>query len=128
MKEIVKLGLVMSVLLCVAIGAASAQEEPSEEYMEGYKAGFYEGGLALMMAYMDGSDLENLYNYMGGEPTTETIVYENETVTLSDYYNEQATYFNEVTANNLNSFILQIFGSEDDRTKQLLLPELKLIS
>ena len=128
MKEIAKLGLVMGVLLCAAIGAASAQEEPSEEYMEGYKAGFYEGGLALMMAYMDGSDLENLYNYMGGEPTTETIVYENETVTLSDYYNEQATYFNEVTANNLNSFILQIFGSEDDRTKQLLLPELKLIS
>ena len=128
MKEIVKFGLVIGVLLCGVIGAASAQEEPSEEFMEGYKAGFYEGGLALMMAYMDGSDLEDLYNYLGGEPTDETIVYENETIPLSDYYNEQATYFNEVTANNLNGFILQIFGSEDNRTEQLLLPELNLIS
>ena len=128
MKEIVIFGLVIGVLLCGAMGAASAQEELSEDYKEGYKDGFYDGGLSLMLAYMEGSDLEGIYNYLEGKPTDETIVFDNETMTLSDYYNEQATHFNEVTVVKINEFILQIFGPEDNRTEQLLLPELAIIS
>jgi len=128
MKEIIKLGLVMGVLFCAAIGAASAQEEFSEDYKEGYKDGFYMAMMYLCGANMQGSSLVSLYNDLEGKPTEETLVVENETMKWSDYYNELATQFNEETVINLNDMILQIYGPDDNRTQQLLLPELPLIS
>lgn len=123
MKEIVKFGLVMGVLLCAAIGAASAQE-----YSEDYKEGFYSGAALLIPAIMDAKDLSNLYYSLNGQPTDETLVVDNETVTWSDYYNAGATYFNENELPQVNDFIMQVFGPDDNRTAQLSLTELPIIT
>jgi hypothetical protein len=123
MKEIVKLGLVMGVLLCCAIGAASAQE-----YSEDYKEGFYSGALLLVQAVMDADYLSDVYYSLNGQPTDETLVVDNETMTWSDYYNEEATLFNENAVPYVNGVILQIFGPDDNRTEQLSLTELPLIT
>jgi hypothetical protein len=128
MKGIVKFGLVIGVLLCGAVGAASAQEEFSEDYKEGYKDGFYMGLMYVCGANVQGSELIGLYNSLDGQPTDETVVVENETITWSDYYNEEATFFNQETVPAVNEVILQIFGPDDDRTEELLLPELPLIT
>lgn len=127
MKEIVTYGLVIGMLLCGAIGAASAQEV-SEDYKEGYMDGFYEGQLLMLGANMQGASLANLYNDLEGKTTDETLISENETITWSDYYNEQATLFNQETVPYVNGVILQIFSPDDNRTEQLLLPELPIIS
>lgn len=124
MKEIVKYGLVMGILLCGAIGAASAQEE----YSEDYKEGFYTGALLLVGAVMDADYLSDLYYSLDGQPTEDTLVVDNETITWSDYYNEEATYFNQEAIPYVNGFILQIFGPDDNRTGQLSLKELPLIT
>jgi len=123
MKEIVKFGLVIGVLLCAAIGAASAQE-----YSEDYKNGFYSGAALLIPAIMDAKDLSTIYYSLNGQPTDETLVVDNETVTWSDYYNSGATYFNENEVPQVNDFIMQVFGPEDNRTEQLSLTELPLIT
>jgi hypothetical protein len=123
MKEIVKYGLVIGMLLCGAIGVASAQE-----YSDDYKEGFYTGAALLIPAIMDANSLQDLYYNLGGMPTDETVVVDNETVTWSDYYNDEATYFNENAVPYVNGVILQIFGPDDNRTEQLSLTELPLIS
>lgn len=123
MKEIVKFGLVMGVLFCAAVGAASAQE-----YSEDYKEGFYTGALLIVQAVMDADYLSDMYYSLNGQPTDETLVVDNETVTWSDYYNEEATFFNENAVPYVNGVILQIFGPDDNRTEQLSLTELPLIS
>jgi hypothetical protein len=128
MKEIVKLGLVMGVLFCTAFGAASAQEELSEDYKEGYQDGFYTSAMLLIGANLQGASLADLYYSLNGEPTDETLTIENETMTWSDYYNHQAEVFNQEAVPEVNNFILQIFGHDDERTEQLLLPELPLIT
>jgi len=127
MNEIVKYGLVMGILLCGAIGAASAQEEFSEDYKEGYKDGFYASAMILIGANFQAYNLAGLYDDLNGQPTDETLTIENETMTWSDYYNDQATIFNQETAT-VNEFVLQIFGPDDNRTEQLSLKELPLIS
>jgi len=127
MKEIVKYGLVIGMLLCGAIGAASAQEELSEDYKEGYQDGFYMSADLLIGANLQGAALADLYYSLNGEPTDETLTFENETMTWSDYYNDQATIFNQETAP-VNDFIVQIFGPDDNRTELLLLPKLPIIS
>lgn len=124
MKEIIKLGLVMGVLFCAAIGAASAQEE----YSEDYKEGFYNGAVLLVRAVMDADYLANVYYSLGGEPTDETIVFDNQTLTVSDFYNQEATRFNQETIPLVNDIIVDIFGAEDNRSEQLMLTELPLIS
>jgi hypothetical protein len=123
MKEIVKFGLVIGVLLCAAIGTTSAQD-----YSEDYKTGFYSGAALLIPAIMDARDLSDLYYNLNGQPTDETLVVDNETVTWSDYYNAGATYFNENELPQVNDFIMQVFGPDDDRTGQLSLTELPLIT
>lgn len=128
MKEIIKLGLVMGVLFCAAIGAASAQEEPSEDYKEGYKDGFYRGAMLLVQAVREADYLAGLYINLDGQPTDETIVVDNETMTWSDYYNQGATRFNQEAVPYVNGFVLEIFGADDNRTEQLLLSEVPLIS
>ena len=128
MKGIVKFGLVMSVLFCGAIGAASAQEDVSEDYKQGYMDGFYEGAMLMVGGARELDYLAGLYYNLGGEPTEETTVVDNETMTWSDYYNQQATIYNEETVPYINGIILQIFGTEDNRTELLLLPEIDLIS
>jgi len=131
MKEIVKYGLVIGILLCGAIGAASAQEfseDYEEGYTDGYKDGFYEGQLLMLGANMQGASLASLYNDLEGKPTDDTLIFENETITWSDYYNGLATLFNQETVPYVNGVILQIFGPDDNRTEQLLLPELPTIS
>ncbi len=125
MKEIVKFGLVIGVLLCTAIGAASAQDQ---EFSEDYKDGFYTGAALLIPAIMDANSLQDIYYNLGGKPTDETVVVDNETMTWSDYYNDEATYFNENAVPYVNGIILQIFGPDDNRTGQLSLTELPLIS
>ena len=127
MKEIVKFGLVMGILFCAAIGAASAQEEPSEEYSEGYKDGFYTGAMVLVPAVLNADYLASLYYNLDGQPTNETAVFGNETMTWSDYYNQQATLFNQETVPGVNGFVLEVFGTDDNRTEQLLLSEIPLI-
>ena len=128
MKEIMKLGLVMGVLFCTALGAASAQEELSEDYKAGFQEGFFAGAMVLIDPWLQGSYLSGLYESLEGKPTDQTVVIDNETMTLSDYYNAQATLFNQQTVPEVNNFILQVFGPEDNRTEQLLLPELPIIS
>ena len=128
MKEIMKLGLVMGVLFCTALGAASAQEELSEDYKAGFQEGFYTSAMLLIGANLQGASLADLYYSLNGEPTDETLTIENETMTWSDYYNRQAEIFNHQMAPEVNNFILQVFGPEDNRTEQLLLPELPIIS
>lgn len=127
MKEIIKFGLVIGVLLCVAIGAASAQEY-SEDYKEGYKDGFYMSMAYVCSANIQGSELVSIYNSLNGQPTDDTVVVDNETMTWSDYYNEEATIFNEETVPAVNDVIVQIFGTDDNRTELLLLPELPIIT
>ena len=128
MKEIVKFGLVMGILFCAAIGAASAQENLSEDYKEGFKDGFYEGAMLMVGGARELDYLAGLYYNLGGEPTEETTVVDNETMTWSDYYNQQATIYNDEKVPYINGIILQIFGSEDNRTELLLLPQVELIS
>ena len=127
MKEILKFGLVMGVLLCAAIGVASAQETLSEDYKEGYKDGFYRGATTWFNTVIEYSDLANLYNQLGGQPTNETAVFDNETMTWSDFYNERATIFNEEIAPSVNSLIMEIYGPDDNRTELFLIPDLELI-
>jgi len=115
---------VIGMLLCGAIGAASAQEEFSEDYKEG----FYNGALLLVGAVSDADYLSDMYYGLDGQPTDETIVVDNETMTWSDYYNQQATYFNQNAVPYVNGIILQIFGPDDERTEQLSLTELPLIT
>jgi hypothetical protein len=124
MKGIVKFGLVIGVLLCGAVGVASAQEEFSEDYKEG----FYTGALLLVQAVMDADYLSDMYFSLDGQPTDETVVVDNETITWSDFYNEEATYFNENAVPQVNGFIEQVFGPDDERTEQLSLKELPLIT
>lgn len=124
MKEIIKLGLVMGVLFCAAIGAASAQETYTEEY----KDGFYNGALLLVRAVMDADYLADVYYSLGGAPTDETIVVDNQTLTVSDYYNQEATRFNQEAIPFVNGIIMEIFGTDDNRSEQLMLSELPLIS
>ena len=102
MKEIVKFGLVMGVLFCAAIGAASAQET----YSEDYKEGFYRGAILLVGAVMDADYLADVYYSLNGEPTDETIVVDNQTLTVSDYYNQQASLFNQDAIPYVNSIIM----------------------
>ena len=118
----------MSVLFCGAIGAASAQEDVSEDYKQGYMDGFYEGAMLMVGGARELDYLAGLYYNLGGEPTEETTVVDNETMTWSDYYNQQATIYNEETVPYINGIILQIFGTEDNRTELLLLPQVDLIS
>jgi hypothetical protein len=128
MKEIVKYGLVIGMLLCSAIGAASAQDELSEDYKEGLKDGFYEGASLMVQGILDYNFLMGFYSDLGGVSTTETIVVNNETVTLSDLYNQQAAMYMENERPYINGRILEIFGTDDNRTELLLLPEVQLIS
>jgi hypothetical protein len=128
MKGIVKLGLVMGVLFCTAFGAASAQEELSEDYKEGFKDGVYMGLINVCSANMQWANLAALYYELEGEPTDETLVVDNETITWSDYYNELATSFNQGAVTEVNNFVLQNFGPDDERTELLLIPELPIIS
>lgn len=128
MKEIMKLGLVMGVLLCTTLGAASAQEELSEDYREGFKDGIYMGLINICTANIQWAELAALYNQLEGEPTDATLVIDNQTITWSDYYNELATSFNREAVTEVNNFILQIYGSDDERTEMLLMPELPIIS
>mgnify|MGYP001259214526 CR=1 FL=1 len=125
MKEIVKFGLVMGILFCAAVGVAIAQEEPSEDYKEGYKDGFYTGAMLLGQAISNADYLTMLYNDLGGNTTDVAF---NETMTWSDYYNQQATLFNQETILGLNEFVLNVFGADDNRTEQLQLSEIPLIS
>ena len=128
MKEIVKFGLVMGILFCAAIGVAIAQEEPSEDYKEGLKDGFYEGASLMVQGVSDYNFLMQFYSDLGGEPTNETAVVDNETVTLSDLYNQQVAIYMESERPFVNGRILEIFGTDDNRTELLLLPEVPLIS
>jgi hypothetical protein len=123
MKEIVKFGLVIGVLLCAAIGTTSAQD-----YSEDYKDGFYTGALLLVQAVTNADYLSDLYYNLNGQPTDETLVVDNETMTWSDYYNDEATYFNENAVPYVNGAISQIFGSDDERAEDLYLTELPLIT
>ena len=120
MKEIVKFGLVMGVLLCGAIGAASAQEELSEDY----KAGFYDAAINIGSATMEYGRLIQLYMDLGGETAEVTA----ETEDIVEYYNNWTTEFNEQVIPNFNYFIDQTFGPDDNRTENLYLGELPLIS
>ena len=128
MKEIMKLELVMGVLLCTTLGAASAQEELSEDYKKGFQEGFFAGAMVLIDPWLQGSYLSGLYETMDGKPSDEIVVIENETMTLSDYYNAQATLFNQQKVPEVNNFILDVFGPDDERIEYLLLPELPIIS
>jgi hypothetical protein len=119
MKEIVKFGLVIGVLLCAAIGAASAQE-----FSEDYKNGFYDSAMIVGQAYFTEGNLIDLYYGLGGESTVVTA----ENQGIIDYYNNQSTQFNEELVPYVNGVINQIFGSDDNRTEDMYLGELPLIS
>ena len=125
MKKIVKFGLVIGVLLCAAIGAASAQDQ---EFSEDYRDGFYTGALLLVQAVTNADYLSDIYYSLDGQPTDDTLVIDNETMTWSDYYNDEATYFNENAVPYVNGAILQIFGPDDERAEDLYLTELPLIA
>ncbi len=117
MKEIVKFGLVIGMLLCGAIGAASAQDE----YSDDYKNGFFDAAVLVGQATGMGGSLEQLYMALGGQSTPETAEI------VSDY-NNQTTIFNQQVVPYVNSVIDQIFGPDDNRTEDLYLIELPLIS
>lgn len=120
MKEIMKLGLVMGVLFCTALGAASAQEEFSEDY----KAGFYDAAMIIGQATFEYGTLADLYFSLGGESTVLTP----ENQEIVDYYNNQSTQFNQERVPFVNSVIDQIFGPNDNRTGDLYMPQLPIIS
>ncbi len=120
MKEIVKFGLVIGVLLCGAIGAASAQEE----YSEDYKNGFYESARIVGQAYFTEGNLIDLYYGLGGESAVVTA----ENQEIIDYYNNQSTQFNDELVPYVNGVIDQVFGPDDNRTEDLHLGKLPLIS
>jgi predicted dithiol-disulfide oxidoreductase (DUF899 family) len=121
MKEIVKFGLVIGVLLCSAIGAASAQDQ---EFSEEYKAGFYDAAINVGTVTMEYGRLMQLYIDLGGESAEVTA--ENEDII--EYYNNWTTQFNEQLVPNFNDFIDQTFGPEDNRTEDLYLGEMPLIA
>ncbi|KQC15741.1 MAG: hypothetical protein APR56_12540 [Methanosaeta sp. SDB] len=120
MKEIVKFGLVMGVLLCGAIGAASAQEE----FTEDYKNGFYDAAMIVGQATFTQGNLVDLYYGLGGESAVATA--DNEEIV--EFYNNQTAQFNEQLVPYVNGIIDQIFGPDDDRTEDMYLGELPLIS
>jgi predicted dithiol-disulfide oxidoreductase (DUF899 family) len=120
MKEIVKLGLVMGFLLCAGIGASSALDEFSEDY----KAGFYDAAIIVGQATFTYGNLFDLYYGLGGESTVLTA--DNEEIV--EYYNNQTTQFNQQLVPYVNSVIDQVFGPDDNRTEDLYIGELPLIS
>lgn len=120
MKGIVKFGLVIGVLLCGAVGAASAQEEFSEDY----KMGFYEGAIIIGSATFTQGNLVDLYYGLGGESTVVTA--DNEE--MIEFYNNQSAQFNQQTVAYVNDIIDQVFGPDDNRTEDLYLAELPLIT
>ena len=110
----------IGVLLCAAIGAASAQEEFSEEY----KAGFYDAAINVGSVTMEYGRLMQLYIDLGGESAVETP----ENQDIIEYYNNWTTQFNEQLVPNFNDFIDQTFGPDDNRTENLYLSEMPFIS
>lgn len=121
MKEIAKFGLVMGVLLCATIGAASAQDQ---EYSEDYKTGFYESAMIVGQAYFTQGNLIDLYYGLGGESAVVTA----DNQEIIDYYNNQSTQFNEQLVPYVNGVINQIFGTDDNRTEDMYIGELPLIT
>lgn len=119
MKEIVKFGLVIGVLLCSAIGTASAQE-----YSDDYKAGFYDAAMIVGQATFTYGNLVDLYYSLGGESAILTA----DNQDIVEYYNNQTTQFNEQLVPYVNGVIDQVFGSNDNRTEDMYLGELPLIS
>ncbi len=119
MKEIVKYGLVMGILLCGAIGAASAQE-----FSEDYKAGFYDAAMIVGQATFTYGNLVDLYYGLGGE----SVVLTADNQEIIEYYNNQTTQFNEQLVPYVNGVIDQVFGPDDNRTEDMYLGELPLIS
>jgi hypothetical protein len=68
-----------------------------------------------------GGSLEQLYNALGGESTPETA-------DIVSYYNNQTAQFNEQVVPYVNDVIDQVFGPDDNRTEDLYLTELPLIT
>jgi len=120
MNEIVKYGLVMGILLCGAIGAASAQDEFSEDYKEG----FYAAAMIVGQATFTYGNLVDLYYGLGGE----SVVLTADNQDIVEYYNNQTTQFNEQLVPYVNGVIDQVFGSDDNRTEDMYLGERPLIS
>ena len=109
----------MGVLVCTALGAATAQEDLSEDY----KAGFYDGAMLLGQAAFAYGNLIDLYYGLGGESAVMTP----ENQELVEFYNNQSTQFNQQMVPHVNSIIDLIFGSNDNRTEDLRISELPLI-
>ncbi|HII07174.1 MAG TPA: hypothetical protein HA349_07665 [Methanotrichaceae archaeon] len=119
MKEIVKLGLVIGMLLCGAVGATSAQE-----FSEDYKNGFYDAAIIIGQATFTYGNLADLYFGLGGDSTELTP----ENKDIVDYYNNETSQFNQQMVPYVNDVIDQVFGPDDNRTEDLYLVELPLIS
>ena len=93
----------------------------SEDYNDGFKDGFYQGAVVFVQANSRMVDLYYFHRDLGGVLTEENAEYVAE-------YNNQTTEFNQVWVPNINGMVLEIFGPDDNRSQDLLLPELPLIS
>ncbi|MDF0590819.1 hypothetical protein [Candidatus Methanocrinis natronophilus] len=110
----------MGVLLCTTLGAASAQEE----FTEDYKAGFYDAAIIIGQASFAYGNLVDLYYGLGGE----SVVLTPENQEVVEFYNNQSTQFNQQMVPYVNGVIFQIFGQDDERAEDLYMPELPIIS
>ena len=119
MNSIFKCGLVAALLICGAMSVVVGQDEVT--YSEDFRDGFYQGAMVFGQV---NNRVINLYHYyvdLGGVLTEDNAEY------VADY-NNQTTEFNQVWVPNINAMVLDIFGAEDNRTQELLLSELPLIS